>query len=369
MGYSTGALAIGGIGTVAYVDGDKVWAFGHPFEGTGARNLLLQDAYVYDVIGGSGAATLGPYKLAAAGHDLGTFSNDALTAIVGRTGPLPATVPISIFVRDLDAGKSRTDVTRVADEASVGLPAGVSPLAYVAPLAMSNAGSILKGSPARVSGRMCMRIKLVELPDGVRFCNRYVFGGILGATESFGLNLVAGLAASDTVEATTLIDGYRFGDLHVTSMEARLDLERGANQAFMRRLRLPARVRPGQRVKARIGITHVGGRRETITQTVRIPRDVRRGPREIILTGTDSDDGAGDIFGSITTLIIGGEGGSGGGDPGARSVKQLGKAIRGIGRYDGVWVKVGGRRGRGNKAFKRAELRLSGRVSAFVRVR
>ena len=368
MGYSTGALALGGVGTVSYVDGDKVWAFGHPFEGAGARSLLLQDAYVYGVIGGSGPMSFGPYKLAAPGHDLGTFSNDALSAIVGRTGPLPATIPVSILVRDLDTGATRTDLTRVADESSVALPVGVSPLSLVAPLAMSNAGSIMKGSPARVSGEMCMRIEMVELPEGVRFCNRYVFGGTLGATEGFGLNLAAGRAASDTGEAMTLIDNYRFGNLRVTGMTARLDLERGARQAFMRTLRLPGRVRRGQRVSARIGVTHVGGRKETITQTLRIPRDLKRGSREIVLTGTDSDDGAGDIFGSITTLIIGGEGGNAGGDPGPRTVPELAKALRNVERYDGVRVKVGGRRGRGSKAFRRDDVRLSGRVSAFVRV-
>ena len=35
--YSMGDIQVGAIGTVAYADGDRVWAFGHPFEGAGAR--------------------------------------------------------------------------------------------------------------------------------------------------------------------------------------------------------------------------------------------------------------------------------------------------------------------------------------------
>ena len=38
------------MGTVTYVDGDTVWAFGHPLDGAGRRSLLLQDAYVYTVV-------------------------------------------------------------------------------------------------------------------------------------------------------------------------------------------------------------------------------------------------------------------------------------------------------------------------------
>ena len=50
VGYSSGDISVGAVGTVAYVDGDRVWGFGHPFENSGLRSLLLQDAYVYDII-------------------------------------------------------------------------------------------------------------------------------------------------------------------------------------------------------------------------------------------------------------------------------------------------------------------------------
>ena len=75
-GYSNGDVRTSAIGTVAYVDGDRVWVFGHQLEGVGRRALLLQDAYVFRVINnplqlGQIGAT---YKLAPSGHDLGTVS-------------------------------------------------------------------------------------------------------------------------------------------------------------------------------------------------------------------------------------------------------------------------------------------------------
>ena len=94
-GYSSGDLRIGAVGTVSYTDNGRVWAFGHPFESAGARNLLLQDAYVFKVVNDPNASlTGGSYKLAVAGHDVGTLTNDAATAIVGRLGALPQTTTV-----------------------------------------------------------------------------------------------------------------------------------------------------------------------------------------------------------------------------------------------------------------------------------
>ena len=137
VGYSSGDIAVGAVGTVAYVDGDRVWGFGHPFENSGLRSLLLQDAYVYDVISNPnvGEDTGSTYKLAAAGHTLGTISNDASAAVVGRAGPPPATVPVRIFTEDEDTGARSTIGARVTDETDVGTPTGSSALTFVAPLA------------------------------------------------------------------------------------------------------------------------------------------------------------------------------------------------------------------------------------------
>ena len=136
----------------------------------------------------------------------------------------------------------------------------------------------------------------------------------------------------------------------------------------MQKLQLPRRVRPGQRVTARIGVRHVGGRRETLRQRIRIPFGIRRGFHELILTGTDSDDGTGDLFGAFMTLLIGDEEEDSGGDPGPKSLKQLTRAIRRVQRYDGVRMKFDAQRRRGRKAFVRDDLRLSGRASTTVRV-
>ena len=95
-GYADGDINASAIGTVTDVDGADVWGFGHPLDAVGARSLLLQDAYIFRVINNPSASfdSYGSYKYGAAGHALGTLTNDGLNAVVGRVGALPETVPV-----------------------------------------------------------------------------------------------------------------------------------------------------------------------------------------------------------------------------------------------------------------------------------
>src|SRR3954469_8618300 len=43
VGLSSGDVEAGAVGTVTYVDGANVYAFGHPLDGAGRRSLMLQD--------------------------------------------------------------------------------------------------------------------------------------------------------------------------------------------------------------------------------------------------------------------------------------------------------------------------------------
>src|SRR3954469_7376314 len=138
VGLASGDVRAGGVGTVTYVDGEKVWGFGHPFDAVGRRDLLMQDAYVYAVIGnpvGTGDAV--SEKLAAPGHDLGTLSADGPNGVAGRTGALPPRIPVRILVKDADTGHQEGVSTQVADETDVDMPSGTSSLSLIAPMALA----------------------------------------------------------------------------------------------------------------------------------------------------------------------------------------------------------------------------------------
>jgi hypothetical protein len=364
VGYSSGDISFGSIGTVTYVDGDKVWAFGHPLEGVGGRALLLQDAYVYRVVNNPlGVGNAQTYKLAAQGHDLGTLGNDATNAVAGRVGALPHTVAVHVLARDEDAGQDATVDVKVADEAAVDLPSGGSWTSSVAPLAILQAASdVLGSSPSRVTGDMCARIEITELKKPMRFCNRYVSTASEQADDGSAINAVVSGAASDLASALGDIDAYTGQPPHVNRVSVLLKLRRTAEQAFMRRISAPRRVRPGQRIRVRVSLQRVRGARMERTYSVRIPRTARPGRLRLLLVGRDAD--AGDS--GLTTIIIGDDSGtSEGGDPGPKTLRALARRVSSLGRFDGVTLHTGKA---SSHAFRDDGMRISGHAEVTVRV-
>jgi hypothetical protein len=364
VGLSSGAISVGAVGTIAYVDGPDVWAFGHAFDGTGQRSLLLQDGYVSAII--NNPVQLpdvgGTYKLAGAVNDVGTLTDDGLNAVAGRTGALPATIPVHVYAEDADTGRKSTLAVRVADETDVNNPSGASALAFVAPLALTQgATAILDSTPTRIAGEVCARFTFRERARPVRVCNRYVADGTNGGGSVAG-NIVALNAANDLAEMISLIDAYTPSSLHVTDLGVRVRMTRGQHQAYMRKLVLPARVRPGQRVPAKLVVRLVRGGNRTIRFKLRIPSGTRRGLRQIQLRGANPD-GADDLFGELTITL--GDDQSDSDTEGPRSLKALVRAIRDQHRYDGLTI---GRRS-GPRAYRDKDLRIGGRVSTFVSVK
>jgi hypothetical protein len=386
VGLASGDVTAGAIGTVAYVDGDKVWSFGHPLDGAGRRSLFLQDAYVYAVIDNPvGAPDLTTYKFAAPGHDLGTLTNDAASAVVGRLGALPARFPMKITGTDLDTGRVNVSNTLIADEAALGLPTGASALTQVGALAISEvAYDLLHGVPLRQSGSMCVRIGVFGLPKPMRFCNTY-HGGTLGTGGGAAL-------ANDFSAATGQLDAFNFGPVRITGVQVDIKLRRSLRQAYMLKLTAPRTVRRGRTVKVRVLAQRVNGPTLTRTISVRIPEGTPLGARRLQLTGTASD-GGGSLADSLTGILdlgslFGEDPGAADGGTGPRSLKALAKKVAGIHRYDGVSASLpplgadpaaedpsaaapggpGGGAGKARETYRDPELRLSGLVRTTVRV-
>jgi hypothetical protein len=365
VAYSSGDLRLGAVGTVAYTDADRVWAFGHPFEGAGRRALLLQDAYVYRVI--DNPVQLGDfgstYKLASLGHDLGTISNDADSAVVGRVGALPSTVPVRVFAKDLDTGVEHVTGLHVADEAAIDLPEGSSPLTFVTPLAVSQAGTgILGATPGRLTGEMCVQITLRELKKPIRVCNRYVSEAPADPDFSGTSSVVAARAASDAFDALAMLEEYQGPPPHVTEVAARIDIRRGQRQAFLQHVRVPSTIRPGSRIRVRATMRRVRGGLIARTYRMRVPRDLRPGLRRLTFVGTDADTADDSLLGAI---VISEDQDDGAGDPGPPTLRRLADAIHSLERFDGVRIRGGGVR---EPAFRDRDLRIAGRAHVFVRV-
>lgn len=97
----SGDLQLGGTGTVTYIDGDRVYAFGHPLYNLGPTEFPMTRAYVYTVL----PSLFSSMKLSTTGEVIGTFMQDRATAIAGRLGPGPQMIPVTLTLESDQAPK------------------------------------------------------------------------------------------------------------------------------------------------------------------------------------------------------------------------------------------------------------------------
>ena len=99
-----GDFLLGGTGTVTHIDGDRVYAFGHPMYNLGPTEFPMTRAYVYTVLPSLFSST----KLSTTGETIGTLLQDRATAVAGRLGPGPSMIPVSMTLSSARAGSART---------------------------------------------------------------------------------------------------------------------------------------------------------------------------------------------------------------------------------------------------------------------
>jgi hypothetical protein len=118
-----GDIALGGIGTVTYVDGAKLLAFGHPFLGGGRSEFLLGDSYVYEVIPAPITSTSHVY--ADPGSLQGMIVSDRSDGVTGIVGPVEGVDAVGT-ARDTARGTEATVRSTIApDDRTLPIMAGV----------------------------------------------------------------------------------------------------------------------------------------------------------------------------------------------------------------------------------------------------
>src|SRR4051794_28106328 len=103
---------MGATGTVTHVDGNRVYAFGHPFFNFGTTAFPMTRATVYASL----PSLMSSFKIATMGQVIGTMQQDRATAIAGTLGAGPATIPISITLESSRAPKRTFHYPAANDE-------------------------------------------------------------------------------------------------------------------------------------------------------------------------------------------------------------------------------------------------------------
>lgn len=87
-----GDFEMGATGTVTYVDGTRVYAFGHPFLALGPARMSMTRARVYTVL----PSLASSMKIADLGPQIGTMSQDRATAVGGDIGLKPRELDVTL---------------------------------------------------------------------------------------------------------------------------------------------------------------------------------------------------------------------------------------------------------------------------------
>lgn len=87
-----GDVSIAAAGTVTLRDGDKIYAFGHPYFGLGSTDLPMNESHVVTVVPNANNS----FKLAVADATVGSMKQDRATGIYGVLGQAPRMLPVRL---------------------------------------------------------------------------------------------------------------------------------------------------------------------------------------------------------------------------------------------------------------------------------
>lgn len=97
-----GDYSLAAAGTVTFRDGDKVYAFGHPFLSLGTSDLPMSESHVVTVIPNLNNS----FKLAVPDAMVGTMTQDRATGVFGLLGKAPKMIPVKL---NLETSRGQTE--------------------------------------------------------------------------------------------------------------------------------------------------------------------------------------------------------------------------------------------------------------------
>ncbi|MEO8257350.1 MAG: SpoIVB peptidase S55 domain-containing protein [Acidobacteriota bacterium] len=258
VNFLTGDMEMGATGTVTHIDGDRVYAFGHPMYNLGPVEFPMTRAYVYTVLP-SLASSL---KLSTTGEVIGTFFQDRATAIAGRLGPGPGTTPITLTLES-PRGAPRTFHFAVVNDQ------------LFTPLMTYAAILDTLGSYERQNGVASYSVRgkaMIKKHDAITFNNLFAGDTASSAAASYMVSPVAYLMGND------------FEKVELERLEYTIGTSEEPKTATLQRVWLDdPRPRAGRSVPLKVALRTFRGEEVVTTLPVAIPANAT-GALSILVT-------------------------------------------------------------------------------------
>ncbi len=270
-----GDFNIAATGTVTHIEGDRIFAFGHPFLDMGAVSFPMAKADIVTVM----PSLASSFKLSNSGAIVGSFRQDRATGIMGVMGEKADMIPIDVSVEGSGpAQKYRVNIVRHS---------------VLSPLILAMAADSVVANAQRAAGERTVlldsEIKLKGFATPIRLREGWAGARARQAIPQY-LAIVAGYVMSNEfrdAEIESVKLHLRHDDLLKIAKLAEASIERPPN----------GRITPGDIVKVRTVLKPYRGKTFVETFEVRIPDDQAPGSAYLLV-------GSGSVVNQVDFTLV-----------------------------------------------------------------
>ncbi len=253
----SGDMVLSATGTVTWVDGNSILAFGHPFLSMGPVDMPMARAEVLTVL----PSLFRSFKFSSTGQVLGSISQDRSTGILGSFGKPPTMVPVTIRMTSEDV-PTQTFHFEVVHNAML------TPILVA--LATDN---VLTTLEKRAGERTIVWKSAIETDERtVRWDS--VFSGLAAKEEAVG----------SLALLTNYLMANEFHDLSIRGVE--IDIVHSDRLQSARIVHVEAqkeRVHPGDTVPVWVDLEDFRGGPRRVVMTARVPDNAPPGPLTVFV--------------------------------------------------------------------------------------
>ncbi|MBP2627207.1 MAG: peptidase SpoIVB [Firmicutes bacterium] len=259
-----GDVSVGALGTVTYVEGDKVLAFGHPFLKKGNIGYFMTNAYVFTTMSGLENS----FKVGTTGEAVGLINQDRGEGVAGQIGKYPSIIPMLIMVKDNDTGKTQDATVQVIQDEQLSPALSATTMFNVIDKAIDRVGS----GTAKVSFEITAR----NMPgETIKRENMFYSGANIGEA-----------AVGEFFEAMSMLAGNQYHPVDIMDVKINVNVDeerRTANIIEAQTKNITGR--PGETIDIAVKLKPFRGEAFTRTVPFVIPSDQPAGALTLEVRG------------------------------------------------------------------------------------
>lgn len=258
-----GDASLAGIGTVTYVDGNKMLAFGHQFRKTGVANYFMSGANIVTVV----SSLDNGFKLGTVGEPIGVITQDRGAGLAGDMSRFPSIIPVRMTVKDNVLGRQKNGSVQIVNDQAL-LPV----------LTAASVLSVAEKTVDRVSActaKVSFEITTRELANSIKRENMYFSPA----------NSLENITA-ELYEAVELIINNKYKAVDILDISVNITVDDKQLSALITEAKPQKdQVKPGEKVDITVKLLPYRGEEIIRTVSYTVPKDQQPGQINLVVRG------------------------------------------------------------------------------------